>query len=137
MREGNSSLTPRDAGARVAQHTPGPWMVDGPKAMDIRCRVHRVINSDRFPAAFVPAWDQPGPGEVDGTSEARGNARLIAAAPDMLSALRAIRSRAAETAQTNATREIVRWCDAAIAKATQPAASRGEATPNSTAELGA
>lgn len=84
-------LTHREEETTVSEgentkHTPGPWVVDGPASMDIRCRVYRVINSDRFPAAFVPAWDQAEPGEVDGTEEAVANARLIATAPDLLAA---------------------------------------------------
>ncbi|MAG24981.1 hypothetical protein CMI47_05315 [Candidatus Pacearchaeota archaeon] len=68
-------------------HTPGPWSVDGPKPMSIECRVHRIVNPAMFPAAFVPAWDRPGDGEEDGTIEAIANARLIAAAPELLEAL--------------------------------------------------
>lgn len=68
-------------------HTPGPWGVDGPKPMSIECRVHRIVNPAMFPAAFVPAWDRPGDGEEDGTIEAIANARLIAAAPELLEAL--------------------------------------------------
>ena len=63
--------------------TPGSWHVNGPKKMGIVGRMHRVLNPEDYPAAFVPAWDQPKPGQVDGTDEAIANARLIAAAPDM------------------------------------------------------
>ena len=62
-------------------HTPGEWVVDGPKPMEITGDVFRVHDSDLFPMAFVPAWDEPD------RSEAEANARLIAAAPDMLAAL--------------------------------------------------
>ena len=60
-----------------------PWVLDGPKQMEIIGRVHRVLYDDRFPAAFIPAWDRPGPGEVDGSAEAMANARRIARVPDM------------------------------------------------------
>ena len=63
--------------------TPGPWYVNGPKKMEIVGRIHSVLNPENYPAAFVPAWDQPMAGEVDGKDEAIANARLIAAAPDM------------------------------------------------------
>ena len=63
--------------------TTGSWHVNGPKKMEIVGRMHRVLNPEDYPAAFVPAWDQPKPGQVDGTDEAIANARLIAAAPDM------------------------------------------------------
>jgi hypothetical protein len=55
--------------------------------MEIRGPIHRVIDAGRFPTAFVPAWDAPGPGEIDGTAEALANANLIAATPDLLDAL--------------------------------------------------
>lgn len=71
-----------------SEHTPGPWHVDGPKWMSIEGIVHRVMNDDRFPAAFVPAWDRPEEGQEDGSLEATANAKLIAAAPDMYEALK-------------------------------------------------
>lgn len=103
----------------MSKHTPGPWKIDGPKAMNIQCNIHRVINDDRFPAAFVPAWDQPAPGEEDGTEEARANARLIAAAPDLLEALKALRD-AVEASKKMNGREYIDLgiqVNAAIAKA--------------------
>lgn len=63
--------------------TPGPWATNGPMKMEIVGRVHVVLNPENYPAAFVPAWDKPEAGEVDGKDEAITNARLIAAAPDM------------------------------------------------------
>ena len=57
--------------------------MNGPKKMEIVGRIHRVLNPENYPTAFVPAWDRPDAGEVDGTDEAIANARLIAAAPDM------------------------------------------------------
>ena len=63
--------------------TVGLWAVNGPKKMEIVGRIHRVLNPENYPTAFVPAWDRPDAGEVDGTDEAIANARLIAAAPDM------------------------------------------------------
>ena len=67
----------------LAGHTPGLWAVNGPKKMEIVGRIHCVLNPENCPTAFVPAWDRPDAGEVDGTDEAIANARLIAAAPDM------------------------------------------------------
>ena len=55
-------------------HTPGPWWVDGP---DEGIEVH-----DTF-GRTASVW-----GDQDDNSEAWANARLIAAAPDMLDALR-------------------------------------------------
>ena len=67
----------------LAGFTAGPWYANGPKKMEIVGRIHRVLNPENYPAAFVPAWDQPDAGQVDGTDEAIANVRLIAAAPDM------------------------------------------------------
>ena len=56
--------------------------------MELTGRYHRVITSDGFPVSFVPAWSEPGPGEVDGTSEALANAALVSAAdPATIAAL--------------------------------------------------
>lgn len=71
----------------MASHTSGPWTVEYRKPMSIDGNIHRVIDGERYPAAFVPAWDSPGPGEIDGTEEAIANARLIASAPMLLEAL--------------------------------------------------
>lgn len=70
-----------------AKHTPGPWEVERWNwPLEMTGRYHRVLNHERFPTAFIPAWSEPGPGEVDGSDEARANARLIAAAPELLEA---------------------------------------------------
>ena len=71
-----------------AQHTPGPWNTEGPKDWNTSGRTIIVLNPERFPTAFVPAWDAPKPGEEYAAEEARANARLVAAAPDLLEALR-------------------------------------------------
>lgn len=89
-------------------HTPGPWVVENYGDGDAR-----VIHSDGATRICFMATA----GSNGDPARISADARLIAAAPEMLAALRAIRDRAAETAQTNATREIVRWCGAAIAKA--------------------
>lgn len=54
------------------QHTPGPWFYDD----SLKGRL--VINSERASVAVVPYLDR----------EAIANARLIAAAPDILTALK-------------------------------------------------
>ena len=63
--------------------TAGPWSANVPREVRIVGRIHRVLNPENYPAAFVPAWDQPEAGEDDGKDEAIANARLIAAALDM------------------------------------------------------
>lgn len=71
----------------MSKHTPGPWEVERWNCpMEMTGRFHRVLNHERFPTAFIPAWSEPGPGEVDGSAEARSNARMIAAAPELLEA---------------------------------------------------
>lgn len=69
------------------KHTPGPWRNLGVKNMMVDGRCHRIVSDESYPAAFVPAWDRPNPGQECGKAEAEANARLIAAAPDLLAAL--------------------------------------------------
>ncbi len=69
------------------KHTPGPWTIEYKPGYATRGNSHAVINAERYPAAFVPAWNDPEPGEVFAADEAIANARLIAAAPDLLEAL--------------------------------------------------
>lgn len=58
--------------------TPGPLRVRTPVVkMEIKGNIHQVLNEDDYPVAFVPAWDNPGPGEVDGTDEAKANAHAV------------------------------------------------------------
>lgn len=70
------------------KHTPGPWKILRKRPMEMSGNFHQVTDNERYPAAFVPAWDNPAVGEIDGTEEALANARLIAAAPEMLEALK-------------------------------------------------
>lgn len=72
----------------MSGHTPGPWTIDRQNwPFELTGRYHRVISDERFPTAFIPGWSEPAPGEVDGTEEAKANARLIAAAPELYEAL--------------------------------------------------
>ncbi len=57
----------------MSTHTPGPWEY---KPSESRGDEHHIGNSQYFPIFTV----------VCGTPEARANARLIAAAPDLLEA---------------------------------------------------
>lgn len=102
-----------------AQHTPGPWEVNRWNwPMEMSGRFHRVLNYERFPTAFIPAWSEPDPGEVDGSEEAQANARLIAAAPDLLEALRAVDVLFGHLARDSTQRIWLDNARAAIAKAT-------------------
>ena len=67
-----------------AEATSGPWVIRKiSERMEIRGNIHQVTDMENYPSAFVPAWDEPKDGEVDGTVEALSNARLIALAPQM------------------------------------------------------
>ena len=71
----------------MSKHTPGPWSVHRWSwPTEVTGPIHQVISSDNFLTAFVPAWDDPRPGEVEASEEAKANARLIAAAPELLEA---------------------------------------------------
>jgi hypothetical protein len=69
-------------------HTPTPWKIKAlHKKMTITGNVHQICDGDNYPTAFVPAWDNPQAGEVDGTEEALANAALIVHAVNSLPAL--------------------------------------------------
>lgn len=68
----------------MSAHTPGPWSVRRWSwPTQVTGPMHQIISADNFPTAFVPAWDQPQPGETEAGDEAKANARLIADAPRM------------------------------------------------------
>jgi hypothetical protein len=100
----------------AATHSPGPWTVFRlARPMTITGNVHQVVSEDRYPTAFVPAWDSPVGAEIDGTEEAKANARLIAAAPDLLAMLKV-----AQLWLDVDGRYDMQGINAAIAKALQP-----------------
>lgn len=61
----------------MSQYTPGPWEVEGPNSTQLRVRAHL-----RFNVAKIR--------RLDSLSETEANARLIAAAPELLSILKEI-----------------------------------------------
>lgn len=77
----NSPSTPAAAPAREAGHTPGPWT----------CEVRRYPNGKLVAIPYLYAPNAPDGqrhlGEVWGDAP-EANARLIAAAPDLLTSLR-------------------------------------------------
>lgn len=70
-------------------HTPGPWkserLINPPKAKDRRCGF--VVNGPDAQPLPIRICDLRVPSGVGGFSEGEANARLIAAAPDLLAAL--------------------------------------------------
>lgn len=110
-----------------SKHTPGPWQAMPVAEHSTTGQTIIVLNYDGYPTAFVPGWtDNP-----ETTSEAQANARLIAAAPDLLAALRLAEGRLAlllrifpdehdECDHPVATTGVHKSVLAAIAKATTP-----------------
>jgi len=82
----------------MAKHTPGNWVVGEGKAARI------VYASDSYAVADATVWH-------GGVEEAEANARLIAAAPDLLAALQVTRGQWIHSVNADE-------CLAAIAKAT-------------------
>lgn len=97
------------------QHTPGPWIIDGQLiyALDETGRVNR------FTASVQGGWITRR-GERVSETELNANARLIAAAPDLLAALRAAMHVLEYTQVTDSAVARYEQARAAIAKATEP-----------------
>lgn len=94
-------------------HIPAPWRVCQPEPSERPA--YRIRNGADLLVATVPIMAHPG---------ADDSANLIAAAPDLLAALKAINERINSLAQdgnkkphTNDIRDWQRWSAAAIAKA--------------------
>ena len=72
----------------IAKHTPGPWRTLQEECDKPYIRIRGTIPGERYKVANVltPVYDGVHYGEAEQT---RANARLIAAAPDMLAVLQA------------------------------------------------
>jgi len=80
----------------VAEHTPGPWYASLPRQCSSGCRRIRTEKGRRHGGYFGTEL-----AHTDGLAdddEDKANARLIAAAPDLLSALRGLISATYDTA---------------------------------------
>jgi hypothetical protein len=115
-----------------AKHTPRPWtharMFLGPNVKDRRCGF--VINGPTDVDVDLPRriCDLRVPRGIDGFAEGEANARLIAAAPDLLAALEGcvkwlecdehMADGGADDTYLEALRERIRLTHAVIAKAT-------------------
>ncbi len=67
----------------MSKHTPGPWLAVQPTAIDYRAM---QIQTDE---SLIAVCCGGGPKRAISAPEERANARLIAAAPDLLEALKA------------------------------------------------
>lgn len=102
-----------------AQHTPGPWMVGGVRGKVERQSVHSIIRYDetkKRDEEIACVWFD------DKTGLGLSDARLIAAAPDLLEALRATRQRLYRAllelgSSPEFATEVCHDADAALAKA--------------------
>jgi len=69
-----------------AKHTPGPWLTDRNNVHTGQiATVHHCLNND-WVEVWTDKWAETGLGEA----EQEANARLIAAAPELLDALRSM-----------------------------------------------
>ncbi len=102
----------------AAQHTPGPWAVIPQKTL--QGDIATVYNTpDGWVSIHAPTWLNIGDQQV-----AMANARLIAAAPDLLEALKLCEGNISSLLASTHPRVYGKWLDfvrAAIAKATEAA----------------
>ena len=93
----------------MSKHTPGPWVVVGSRTKYVEARLVGSLMQEV--AACGPTLADEGYGQ-----QQEANARLIAAAPDLLEALIELAACGAEAWGED--RPCVKWANAAIAKAT-------------------
>lgn len=74
------------------KHTPGPWMVafDATRYAIHQCEEINGVQHRRTPVAFVPKFTKVGTFDVEEHRMILQDARLIAAAPELLEALRSM-----------------------------------------------
>jgi hypothetical protein len=86
-------------------HTPGPWRLDVPEPDG------EIIVMDEQDVSIDTIWKQP----LDPSEWVEANARLIAAAPELLEALEAVQQITSEG--NNLVDDDLAWIRSAIAKA--------------------
>jgi len=108
----------------MAKHTKGPWAVEGPVGPEvIRGHIHIVD----CPGLTVTSITPKSPHPVMDEQERQANARLIAASPELLEALKAIYINTFDKGSMTATLvRIMHIAEAAIAKAEGDVMTRGE-----------
>ncbi len=97
----------------MSKHTPGPWHV----GVGGNLHANRVWTADMFPITNLCSLG-PSPADID--PEAQANGRLIAAAPDLLDALKELHNAVSKRAYAPACQDmgpLVLAARAAIAKA--------------------
>jgi hypothetical protein len=103
-----------------SKHTPGPWVVENPMGEDVGLWiVQDGLEAHQWSCIAIVTDDEDGSardegGRFIGRNEQRANARLIAAAPEMLEALHLAGMSAGWQYMTAETRAVI---EAAIAKA--------------------
>jgi hypothetical protein len=109
----------RGAGSMRAQHTPGPWRLSSPGMVEMGAEKAKLS----FWAGLGLGGTLPNPSGQEPRAELEANARLIAAAPDLLDALAAVLADIEEDIQWAATSDLERLikrrerAELAIAKA--------------------
>lgn len=110
----------------AAKHTPGPWMVsfDATRYAIHQCEEINGVQHRRTPIAFVPKFTKNDSFPAEEHRTILQDARLIAAAPELLEALRicASQSTGPDWTPGQALGFIRQHAHAAIAKATGSAA---------------
>jgi len=92
-------------------HTPGPWMAVEPTAIDYRAT---QIQTD---ASLIAVCCGGGPKRAIPIPEERANARLIAAAPDLVEALRRVNHTLTIHGKVDADTDLHAFLRAALSKA--------------------
>lgn len=72
----------------MSKHTPGPWSAELMKIGTIKrgTSAYVLLDGDEYNIAMISSWKS----QPDTAAEAEANARLIAAAPELLEALEAL-----------------------------------------------
>lgn len=95
--------------ATDARHTPGPWTIEQPLHFALSIvEAGKPTSEWRF-IADIPLPDTDGGGDEIPLTEAQANARLVAAAPDLLVALLPFEAIAKSALQVDAPIELREW----------------------------
>lgn len=107
----------------MSEHTPGPWIAPHFVNPNSKCQCRAILDEHYFGAIAEVFVDNgiesisEGGNDCPPIEEARANARLIAAAPDLLEACEALADFATHNATSCPLPEEIEMARAAIAKA--------------------